>query len=153
MRRLTVSLIALWLCLGIVAQDTPLIFPCLGDPASLILQDTYPHRTWTFPLSEWALMAETVSGRNIWVGYDEGGFDMPDNAAHQYTLYGKRTDGTTFEVWILDSRDTDDAYLLMLDDTQNDYHCGCGAWAVDARTLQDWLHPIIFGWFGDMEGG
>jgi len=103
MRWLIVLLIlTMFLAGGVPAQqDDELIFPCLGDPASLILVRTY----------------------------------------------GKRIDGTTFEVWFFDSRDTDDWYLLMLDDTQTDYHCGCGAWRVDELTMTDWLHPILYRWF------
>ena len=146
MRWLIVLLIlTMFLAGGVPAQqDDELIFPCLGDPASLILVRTYPRQHWTFPLSEWALMADSVTGSTIWTG---DGFDMPDNAKHLYTVFGKRIDGTTFEVWFFDSRDTDNWYLLMLDDTQTDYHCGCGAWRVDELTMTDWLHPILYRWF------
>jgi hypothetical protein len=149
MRKIIAALIILWVSLGsLIAQEVdPLIFPCLGDPASLILKQTYPRRVWPFPLSEWAAMSEQITGRTIWIGEERGGFDMPDNALHRYTVFGKRTDGTTFEVWLYDSRDTDDWYLLMMDDTQTDYHCRCGAWAVDEETMAGWLHPILFDWF------
>jgi hypothetical protein len=142
-------IIALIVYLFISLTQSP-ILPCLGDVKTVWLQQRHPRREWVIDTDTWALMAEVVIGENIWIGDKKGHFDMPDDARRRWAIVGS-TETTTFEIWIYDSPQTALFYLLVMDDTEIDWHCGCGAWAVDEILVWDFIHPVIFDWFN--EGG
>jgi hypothetical protein len=83
--------------------------------------------------------------RNIWIGYDAGGWDIPDNPYPVARIVGLNEIGIHVEVWIWSAPDVDELYLFMFDSLVSSCdadgnHCGIHpSAAVAVNTAQFWL--------------
>lgn len=82
-----------------------------------------------------------ILGQSVWVGYEQGGFDIPDDTADYFTIYAVGEAGNEVQIWVWEAPSTPDwLYVLPFNNTTpysdaNGEHFGvhpCGAFRVNA---------------------
>lgn len=113
-------------------------FACVADATDLRLYRwRHYHDGIKLETSQWDEL-QSLSGNSIWLGYDGGGWDVPDDVKGQWKIIGTM-DGEPVEIWLWANTDTDRYYVLSFDNTglygygDNNEHYGmhpCGNGAV-----------------------
>ena len=119
--------------LGLLLQ----ILACLNNPpAPFLVEGIYDHGKWLSDPTWNAL--QTLTGRDLWIGYDNGGWETTGDEYRRYTLRGD-----DYEVWVYYSPLREEYELFPFADTAlfpdaNGDHWGmhpCGGWAVDQQII------------------
>jgi hypothetical protein len=110
------------------------IFSCLNFADNLIMYD-WQHYDYGIEVTG----LPDIQGSNIWAGYDNGGWNAPDNIEGMYKIVGT-LGNDLIEVWIWGN---DDNYYVFPFNNTDVYsvngHFGmhpCGGYEVDKRRLQ-----------------
>jgi len=89
-----------------------------------------------------------IKGRDIWLGYDQGGFDVPEDIIPLFRFRGIGEENQAVELWIWWARSTPASLywfpfpsVVPFADSNGD-HYGihpCGAYIVNFNDFLDWL--------------
>lgn len=107
---------------------------CLLNPPTPFITDWGQSEGKHLAQDTWDTL-QTVTGRDLWLGYDNGGWETTGDEYGRYKLTG---DG--WEVWLFYSATRDEYDILPFSNPEpfadaNGDHYGmhpCGGWAVDA---------------------
>ena len=115
-------------------QDTTGVLDCLGYHELDLL-----YRGRTVDLDAETLAAwYALEGEDIWIGYEHGGFDVPEDVRRWFKLVDAPA-----EVWVWRSASEQAAYIFVMSDNTPVYenggyvmHC-CGVFKIDLAAVPD----------------
>jgi hypothetical protein len=103
MRWLIATILILSALIGVRA-DTERALDCVSDAVGI------EYHTWLVDMPEWDdLLA--LEGVSVWVGYDAGGWDVPEDIHNHGRITGTQY-GERVEVWVWHSDQSDRYYLF-----------------------------------------